>query len=177
MSSHDDSAPFDALRTRPFDTANRLLLAPGAAQIYYGDETARLLKVDGAEGDANLRSFMNWDDLAKDAQRGGYRVGDVRAHWAKLGMFRQAHIAVGAGVHQMIQSAPYVFKRTYDKDGVRDQVVVALGLPTDRPASIPVRGVFNDGQTVRDAYSGTSAVVKGGMVRFPTASAVALIGY
>jgi alpha-amylase len=177
MSSHDDSAPFDALRTRPFDTASRLLLAPGAAQIYYGDETARLLKVDGAEGDANLRSFMNWDDLAKDAQRGGYRVGDVRAHWAKLGMFRQAHIAVGAGVHQMIQSAPYVFKRTYDKGGVRDQVVVALGLPTDRPASIPVRGVFNDGQTVRDAYSGTSAVVKGGMVQFPTASAVALIGY
>jgi alpha-amylase len=177
MSSHDDSAPFDALRTRPFDTASRLLLAPGAAQIYYGDETARLLKVDGAEGDANLRSFMNWDDLAKDAQRGGYRVGDVRAHWAKLGIFRQEHIAVGAGVHQMIQSAPYVFKRTYDKDGVRDQVVVALGLPTDRPASIPVHGVFNDGQTVRDAYSGTSAVVKGGMVRFPTASAVALIGY
>ncbi|WLI88171.1 alpha-amylase family glycosyl hydrolase [Massilia sp. R2A-15] len=177
MSSHDDSMPFDALRTRPFDTANRLLLAPGAAQIYYGDETARVLKADGAEGDANLRSFMNWDELAKNAQRGAWRIGEVRAHWAKLGMFRQAHIAVGAGVHQMIQSAPYVFKRTYDKDGVRDQVVVALGLPTDKPASIPVRGVFNDGQTVRDAYSGTSAVVAGGVVQFPVKSAVALISY
>ncbi len=177
MSSHDDSMPFDALRTRPFDTANRLLLAPGAAQIYYGDETARVLKADGAEGDANLRSFMNWDELAKNAQRGAWRVGEVRAHWAKLGMFRQAHIAVGAGVHQMIQSAPYVFKRTYDKDGLRDQVVVAQGLPTDKPASIPVRGVFNDGQTVRDAYSGTSAVVAGGVVQFPVKSAVALISY
>lgn len=177
MSSHDDSAPFDALRMRPFDTANRLLLAPGAAQIYYGDETARVLKADGAEGDANLRSLMNWDELAKDAQRGAHRIGDVRAHWAKLGTFRRAHIAVGAGVHQMIQSAPYVFKRTYDKGGVRDQVVVALGLPTDKAASIPVRGVFSDGQTVRDAYSGTSAVVSGGTVKFPTPAGVALISY
>ena len=177
MSSHDDSAPFDALRARPFDTATRLLLAPGAAQIYYGDETARLLKIDGAEGDANLRSFMNWDDLAKNAQRANYRVAEVREHWARLGQFRHAHIAVGAGVHQMLQHSPYVFKRTYDKDGVSDKVVVALGLPTDKPASIAVRGVFGDGQTVRDAYSGTSAVVAGGMVQFPAQNAVVLIGY
>ena len=45
LSSHDDGQPYDALRQRPYDTANKLLLAPGAAQIYYGDETARLLKV------------------------------------------------------------------------------------------------------------------------------------
>ncbi|HZV67796.1 MAG TPA: alpha-amylase family glycosyl hydrolase, partial [Telluria sp.] len=41
MSSHDDGAPFDAMRKRPFESANKLLLAPGAAQVYYGDETAR----------------------------------------------------------------------------------------------------------------------------------------
>jgi alpha-amylase len=177
LSSHDDSEPFDPLRARPFDTATRLLLAPGAAQIYYGDETARFLKVDGAEGDATLRSFMNWDDLAKNAQRGKVRVADVREHWAKLGQFRRAHIAVGAGMHQMIQHAPYVFKRSYDKDGVSDKVVVALGLPTGKPTSIPVRGVFGDGQTVRDAYSGTSAVVAGGLVQFPAQNAVVLISY
>ena len=177
MSSHDDSAPFDALRSRPYETANKLLLAPGAAQIYYGDETARVLRVDGAEGDANLRSFMNWDELAKNAPRAGYRVGDVREHWAKLGQFRRAHRAVGAGVHQMIQSSPYVFKRIYDKNGVSDKVVVALGLPTNARIGIPVRGVFNDGQTVRDAYSGTSAVVAAGMVTFPAQNAVVLISY
>jgi alpha-amylase len=177
MSSHDDSVPFDALRARPFETANRLLLAPGAVQIYYGDETARMLHVDGAEGDAKLRSFMNWDDLANNAQRTGYRVADVREHWSKLGQFRRAHLAVGAGAHQMIQHAPYVFMRTYEKDGVKDKVIVALGLPTDKPSAIPVRGVFGDGQTVRDAYSGTSAVVAGGMVQFPAQNAVVLIGY
>ncbi|MES2760199.1 MAG: alpha-amylase family glycosyl hydrolase [Pseudomonadota bacterium] len=177
VSSHDDGTPFDPLRERPFETATKLMLTPGAVQIYYGDETARLLRFDGAEGDAKLRSFMNWDDLAKNAQRGGYRVADVRDHWAKLGQFRRAHVAVGAGVHQMIQHSPYVFKRTYEKNGVNDKVVVALGLPIDKPASIPVRGVFGDGQTVRDAYSGTSAVVAGGMVQFPAQNAVVLISH
>lgn len=184
LSSHDDGEPYDAARTRAIEAGTRLLLAPGAAQIYYGDETARLLDVKEASGDAKLRSFMNWDELAKNAPRGqggkggaGVGVADVREHWAKLGRFRKAHIAVGAGTHQMLQSAPYVFKRTYDKAGVRDAVVVALGLPADKPASIAVRGVFNDGQTVRDAYTGGSAVVANGAVTFAVPAPVALISY
>ena len=176
ISSHDDGQPYDALRQRPYEAANKLLLAPGAAQIYYGDETARLLQVEGAEGDATLRSFMNWDELASNAQRGLNRVADVREHWAKLGRFRQAHPAVGAGVHRMLQHYPYTFKRTYEKGDVVDRVVVALGLPTDKPVAVPVTGVFLDGQTVRDWYSGTTAIVKGGKVQFDARNAVVLIG-
>jgi len=180
MSSHDDGEPYDAARMKPFETANRLLLAPGAAQIYYGDETARRLDVAEAAGDAKLRSFMNWDELAKNAPRsvGGTSVGvaDLREHWAKLGRFRQAHMAVGAGVHQMIQATPYVFKRSYDKGGVRDQVVIALGLPA-KPARVPVQGVFGDGQTVRDAYSGATAVVANGAAEFTPQNGVLLISY
>jgi alpha-amylase len=175
VSSHDDGEPYDALRQRPYETANKLLLAPGAAQIYYGDETARLLKVEGAEGDATLRSFMNWDELAANAQRGLNRVADVREHWAKLGRFRQAHPAVGAGVHRMIQHYPYTFKRTYEKNGVVDRVVIALGLPLDKPTAVPVTGVFMDGQTVRDGYSGRTAVVKDGKVQFDVRNPVVLI--
>jgi alpha-amylase len=175
VSSHDDGEPFDGLRQRPFETANKLLLAPGAAQIYYGDETARLLRVEGAQGDANLRSFMNWDELAANAQRGNYRIGDVRDYWSRLGRFRHAHIAVGAGVHQMIQSSPYTFKRTYEKNGVTDRVVVALDLPLERAVPISVAGVFMDGQTVRDWYSGRTAVVTGGKVQFDAGNPVALI--
>jgi alpha-amylase len=176
VSSHDDGQPYDTLRERPYETANKLLLAPGAAQIYYGDETARLLKVEGAEGDATLRSFMNWDELAANAQRGLNRVADVREHWARLGRFRQAHPAVGAGVHHMLQHYPYTFKRTYEQGGVTDRVVVALDLPTDKPVAVPVTGVFMDGQTVRDWYSGTTAIVKGGKVQFATRNKVVLIG-
>lgn len=176
LASHDFDRPFDAARKRPFVTANKLLLAPGAAQIYYGDETARKLDVAEAVGDAKLRSYMNWDELEQNAQRDGYRVAEVRAHWAKLGLFRQAHIAVGAGVHQQLQAQPYVFKRTYSKGALQDKVVVALDLPTDRSTSIALRGVFADGMKVRDYYSGKSAVVRNGAVNFGTRNAVVLIG-
>lgn len=176
LSSHDDGAPYDPMRERPYETATKLLLAPGAAQIYYGDETARLLKVEGAEGDATLRSFMNWDELAANAQRGLNRVRDVREHWLKLGRFRQAHPAVGAGVHQMIQHYPYTFKRTWETKDANDRVVVALDLPADKPTAVPVAGVFMDGQTVRDWYTGTTAVVKNGKVQFPVTAKLALIG-
>lgn len=175
MSSHDDGSPFDAARTKAFETANKLLLAPGAAQIYYGDESARRLDVAGAEGDAKLRSFMNWDELAANAKRGQLGVADIRQHWARLGQFRHAHVAVGAGVHQMIAAQPYTFKRTYEKNGVRDRVVVALGLPLDRATAVSVQGVFSDGQTVRDYYSGQTVVVANGKVQFAARNAVVLI--
>jgi alpha-amylase len=176
LASHDFDKPFDPARTKPFETANKLLLAPGAAQIYYGDETARRLDVAEAVGDARLRSFMNWDELARNAARDGYKIAQVRSHWARLGLFRKAHVAVGAGVHQQLQARPYIFKRTYDGNGIHDKVVVALDLPTDQARAIDVHGVFADGQKVRDYYSGKSAVVVHGRVKFAARNAVALIG-
>jgi alpha-amylase len=175
LDSHDDGNPFDAMREHPMEAANKLLLAPGQAQIYYGDETARVLKIEGATGDANLRSFMNWDQLKNNTRVGLVGVAEVRDHWARLGRFRHAHPAVGAGVHQMINASPYTFKRSYEKNGVSDRVVVALGLPQDRAVSISVAGVFSDGQTVRDWYTGKNAVVSGGKVQFALPAPVALI--
>ncbi len=176
LDSHDYDRPFDAARVKPFESANKLLLAPGAAQIYYGDETARRLDVADAQGDAKLRSFMNWDELAHNAARDGYKVADVRAHWAKLGLFRKAHVAVGAGVHQQLQARPYIFKRSYDAQGIHDKVVVALDLPTDAATAIDVHGVFANGQKVKDYYSGKYAVVEQGKVTFAARNAVVLIG-
>jgi alpha-amylase len=176
LASHDFDKPFDAARAKPFESANKLLLAPGAAQIFYGDETARRLDVAEAQGDAKLRSFMNWDELAQNAARDGYKIAEVRAHYAKLGLFRKAHVAVGAGVHQQLQAQPYVFKRTYDANGIHDKVVVALDLPAGEAAVIDVHGVFADGQKVKDYYSGKSAVVAKGKVSFAARNAVVLIG-
>lgn len=173
--SHDDGAPFDAARVKPLETATKLLLAPGAAQIYYGDETSRLLNLSEAQGDAKLRSFMNWDELAKNARREGYKIADVRAHYSKLGLFRSAHPAVGAGIHQKISDSPYTFKRTYEKNGISDKVVVALEVPADASATINVGGAFADGVTVKDYYSGASAVVKNGAVTLRVKGGVALI--
>lgn len=176
LSSHDDGGPFDPLRDKPYETANKLMLAPGAVQMYYGDETARMLKIDGAVGDATLRSFMNWDELQSNAQRPFHRVAEVRRHWARLGQFRHAHPAVGAGVHRRIAAIPYTFSRVLEQPGASDRVVVALDLPQDKPTAITVRGVFKDGETVRDYYSGKSARVSRGKVKFDAANPVVLIG-
>ena len=50
LSSHDDGSPYDLDRKDPFGAGTRLLLAPGGAQIYYGDELARPLRVAGRRG-------------------------------------------------------------------------------------------------------------------------------
>ncbi|MBI3285019.1 MAG: alpha-amylase [Burkholderiales bacterium] len=175
ISSHDDGSPYDAQRLRPIEAGTRLLLSPGAAQIYYGDETTRVLTAPGAEGDANLRSPMNWQALAGKASVNGYRVAEVRAHWSKLGLFRRAHPAVGAGLHTKLADAPYTFARTYQQDGIADKVVVALDLPKTGRKAISVSGVFADGLKVRDYYSGKTAVVKDGKVQFDSKAAIALI--
>ena len=164
-SSHDDGAPYDPDRKDPRGTATRLLLAPGGAQIYYGDELARPLKVPGAQGDANLRSFMNWDDLA----RGG-TTAEVLEHWRKLGRFRRAHPAVGAGVHRRLQAEPYIFSRTLDTD----RVLVAMD-QGDGPKSIPVFDVFPEGTGLVDAYSGMRGTVAGGKISLTTPSGLVLL--
>ncbi|MDW5287991.1 alpha-amylase family glycosyl hydrolase [Formosa sp. PL04] len=158
LSSHDDGQPFDPMREKPFETATKLLLTPGAAQIYYGDESARILHADGATGDANLRTFMNWDDIKSNPT-----TQAVLAHWQNLGKFRANHPAVGAGSHHMISKSPYVFSRTYVKDDYKDAVVVGLDLEKGKKI-IPVGGVFPERMTVRDAYSNTIHTVENGNI-------------
>ena len=54
ISSHDDGNPFDKKREKILESGTKLLLTPGVAQIYYGDEVARPLTAQ-ANGDAVLR--------------------------------------------------------------------------------------------------------------------------
>jgi alpha-amylase len=162
IASHDDGGPYDRDRRDPMGAGTRLLLAPGGAQIYYGDELARPLTIAGAEGDANLRSFMNWADLAR-----GDPTAAILAHWRKLGRFRRAHPAVGAGEHRRLQADPYVFSRTLSANGRVDRVVVALNHPVGAK-TIPVTGVFPDGTELVDAYSGASGTVRNGAITLTT---------
>ena len=148
LSSHDDGQPFDATREKPFETATKLLLCPGASQVYYGDESARSLVVDGTTGDATLRSFMNWDAIQNTS-----RTKAIMEHWQKLGQFRANHPSIGAGVHQMISESPYLFFRSFSKGNYKDLVVVGLDLPIGEKV-LDVSKVFENADTLRDAYSG-----------------------
>lgn len=169
LSSHDDGNPFDAKRAKAFESGTKLLLCPGISQVYYGDETARPLIVDGAQGDANLRSNMNWDVLAQDEQ-----TVKILTHWQKIGKFRNRHVAVGAGIHKRISATPYVFSRGFDNGKIKDRVVIGLDLPQGMK-KLKVSSVFQDGTKLRDAYSGKETVVKFGFAEVDSPFGIVLL--
>jgi alpha-amylase len=86
LSSHDtelffDSVDGDAEKVKQAGTA--LLLVPGGAQIFYGDESGRPRGPTSSDAIQGTRSDMNWDSM--DAE--------LLAHWQKLGNFRKNHAA------------------------------------------------------------------------------------
>lgn len=149
LSSHDTQL-FD--RTRLEDAAAWLMLAPGAVQIYYGDESGRPAgPAPAGDPQQATRSDMNWGSV--DAP--------LLAHWRKLGRFRQAHVALARGEHRQLAETPYTFSRVDAASG--DRVVVAMG--AHGPTTIPVGEVFAEGRTLRDAYTGRTATVRQGQVQ------------
>jgi alpha-amylase len=158
ISSHDTEL-FD--RARLLEGGAALLLAPGGVQIFYGDETARPLGLEPrTDKQQATRSDMNW--TSPDAK--------VLAHWRKLGTFRARHRALASGEHRQLAETPYTFSRVEPTSG--DRVVVALG--AKGPVSLTVAGVFADGLTLRDAYTGRTAQVLGGKVNLEAEPVVLL---
>lgn len=165
ISSHDDAWPFDKERKRTFEAATKLLLSPGISQIYYGDESARSLVIEGTQGDATLRSMMNWAQINTDLQ-----TQKILQHYQKLGQFRKNHPAVGIGKHEVIQDKYYTFSRIYQTD----KVVIALDVPKGEK-EIAVGNVFSDAIRLRDAYSGQKLLVQNGKVKLDTPFDVVLL--
>lgn len=161
ISSHDDGL---YNRSNIIDGGTSLLLAPGAVQVFYGDETARPLawtdRFRSNYSDQCYRSFMNWSDLNNSSSTASKDL----AHWQKLGQFRNKHIAVGAGTNTDISTSPYTFSRVYNKNGMLDKVVCEVG--GSGTISVNVSGVFADGTLVRDAYTGNTAKVSNGTATF-----------
>jgi len=168
LTSHDDGHPFDKAREKTYETAIRLLLAPGAAQIYYGDELGRSLIIEGTNGDATLRSNIDWKAVEANSE-----TKKLLSHWQKLGQFRNNHMSIGAGVHKMIQQEPYVFSRTYSEGTQEDTVLIALNTaPTLK--TIPVGNTFEDGTKLRDAYGGMEVTVEHGVINYSSLFDIAL---
>ncbi|OAD46054.1 alpha-amylase family glycosyl hydrolase [Polaribacter atrinae] len=166
LTSHDDGQPFDKEREQPYKTATMLLLTPGTSQVYYGDESARDLTIEGTVGDATLRSFMNWEDIQSKEE-----TQKILEHWQKLGQFRANHMAVGAGKHELIsEENGLVFSRVRNDD----KVVIGLNLPKGNK-EITVSSIFNNGEKVNDFYSNQTVEVKEGKVSFTSKDTVVLL--
>lgn len=171
LSSHDDGTPFDAKREKSIESATKLLLSPGLSQIYYGDETARSLVVEGTQGDATLRSFMNWGDVKNNPE-----TQKILTHWQKLGQFRKNHPSIGAGIHNQILAQPYTFSRSFSKGNFIDNVVIGLDLPIGSK-EISVGTIFHDGDNLKDAYSDKIVTVHDGKVSLDTEFNIVLLEY
>lgn len=169
MTSHDDGNPFDKERKKPFESATKLLLSPGASQVYYGDESSRNLIVKGAVGDATLRSNMNWNEINNNP-----KTKEILKHWQKLGTFKNKHPSVGAGIHKIISEKPYVFQRTYSKGNYKDAVIVGLNLNVGKK-ELNVSSIFKNGVIVNDAYSNTKVTVVNGVVKLDTKYTIVLL--
>ncbi|MFD0991881.1 alpha-amylase family glycosyl hydrolase [Tenacibaculum geojense] len=169
LSSHDDGQPFDPKREQSYETANILLLTPGASQVYYGDESARSLVVEGTVGDATLRSNMNWEALSSDTSK-----QKVLKHWQILGNFRKNHPAIGAGEHKKISDKPLVFSRSFSKNTFNDAVVVGLDVPAGSK-TIDVSTVFENGTELNDAYTNQKVTVTNGTVTINTPETIILL--
>jgi alpha-amylase len=169
VTSHDDGSPFDKKREKTFESATKLLLAPGISQIYYGDESARSLEIEGTQGDATLRSLMNWNDIANNTE-----TKELLSHWQKLGQFRNKHISIGAGLHKSFPTKEYVFARIYNKNNITDKVLIGLDLPLGNK-EINGENLFAEGEKVHDFYSGKTAIVTNGKITINTPYSIVLI--
>ncbi len=108
LSSHDTRL----FREGGAQSAELLLLAPGAVQIFYGDETDRPFGPTGSDPLQGTRSQMNWQDLD------GKAAASLR-HWQTLGQFRARHPALGSGKQTSLTLPQgYGFVRTQGEDKV-----------------------------------------------------------
>jgi alpha-amylase len=130
--------------------ATTFLLSPGIAQIFYGDETLRPLSDAkyNVDSDQAFRSDMNWDSINET----------VLQHYQKLGKIRKANPVIGTGKQRIIDTHTCV--RYNNKDTLVIRVAANSG------ESINLGNAFPEGSTVTELYTGQTAIVTNGKVRF-----------
>ncbi len=146
-SYHRDADPDNMI-----DCATTLLLAPGVAQIFYGDESGRLPNagaMQNVDSDQSFRSDMNWQSVDSLTQR----------HFQRLGRIRHDHPVIATGRQITIDN--HTCARVSDTD----TVVIRVN-PTPE-TGIAVGRIWPDGTVVKDLYTGRCATVTNGAVRFP----------
>lgn len=139
----------DADMDNMINCATTLLLAPGVAQIFYGDETLRELSDARLNVDSNqaFRSDMNWDSADSTTLN----------HFRRLGTIRKQHPSVVVGRQEIID--------THTCARIGEESFVIRVRPEECTA-IRVAPYFSDGEVVEELYSGNTATVCGGYVSF-----------
>ena len=140
----------DADMSNMIDCATTLLLAPGAIQIFYGDETGRKLSDAqlNVDSDQAFRSDMDWEDINEEQL----------LHFQHLGQIRKLHPVIGTGNQQIIDVHTCIRYNSHD-------TLVIRVLPIDGQA-INVRDAFTEGTQVVELYTGQVSTINNGIVLF-----------
>ena len=141
----------DADMDNMVDCATTLLLSPGIAQIFYGDETLRGLSDArfNVDSDQAFRSDMNWESMDNRTLE----------HFRRLGTIRRNHPALISGKQEILDTHTCVRYEGTDKYIIRLH-------PEDRP-TIAVTPYFNDGDELVELYTGCRAIVVDGCITLP----------
>ncbi|QGM81159.1 alpha-amylase [Otariodibacter oris] len=120
ISSHDTRLFFNSDSENDIEkqkvAGSLLLLAPGAVQIYYGDESGRKFGATGSDPLQGTRSDMNWSEIENNPE-----TQSLITHWTKLAKFRQNHIAVGKGKQTILETKKYL---AFSREEGNDKVMV-----------------------------------------------------
>ena len=160
MAAHPGWHPFsylnnsyhrDADMDNMADCAVTLLFAPGAVQIFYGDETRRPLSDARLNVDSNqaFRSDMNWNSADTT----------LLDHFRRLGRIRKAHPVIGTGRQTTLDT------HTCVRHNDTDTVMIRLSPEARKP--IVTAPWFADGTLVEELYTGQKARVADGCITFP----------
>ena len=160
VATHSDWHPFsylnnsyhrDADMDNMVDCATTLLLAPGAVQIFYGDETGRKLSDArlNVDSDQAFRSDMNWEEIDTIQLK----------HFQRLGKIRRDNSVIGLGRQVTIDTHTCVRYSNSDKLIIRVKPIVGQ--------SINLGGEFAEGDRVIELYTGQISTVNNGQVSFP----------
>ena len=160
VAAHADWHPFSYLNNsyhreanmdNMIDCATTLLLAPGVAQVFYGDESGRKLSDArlNVDSDQAFRSDMDWNDV--NAQ--------YLSHFQRLGKIRHDNTVIGIGRQRTIDTHTCV--RFNDKDTlvIRVKPIEGQGINLGRE--------FADGEKIIELYTGQTSIVDNGKASFP----------
>ncbi len=129
-----------------------LMTVPGAPSIYYGDE----IGLPGKD-DPDCRRTINWDN------RESWDM-EALAYYKQLISIRRGHTALRRGSYKRLHTGAlsYAFSRELGDD----KLVVALNVGDKaQKLEIPVRGLVEDGVTLKAIYGKGSVTVEGGVVK------------
>ena len=160
LATHQDWHPFsylnnsyhrDADMLNMIDCGTTLLLTPGVAQVFYGDETGRELSDArfNVDSDQAFRSDMDWEKINYPLLR----------HFQRLGKIRRENPVIGAGRQRTIDV------HTCLRYNANDSILIRL-MPNNGQ-SIDVAQYFRNGDILTELYTGQRAMVTDGKILFP----------